>query len=86
MRSQGTDWGESGTFRILRGSNECRIEEFVVGAWAVREAGRGGAAARRAFLTGSRAGRVGRHRRRNRRPSRGRKGRRGRRHRYYQVG
>ncbi|VDM84513.1 unnamed protein product [Strongylus vulgaris] len=28
--SWNTDWGENGLFRILRGSNECDIEKFVV--------------------------------------------------------
>lgn len=32
--SWGTDWGESGYFRIVRGKNECDIEKFVLGAWA----------------------------------------------------
>ncbi|VDN21253.1 unnamed protein product [Gongylonema pulchrum] len=27
------DWGENGTFRILRGENHCEIESFVIGAW-----------------------------------------------------
>ncbi|KAL4236419.1 Tubulointerstitial nephritis antigen-like [Mactra antiquata] len=31
--SWGTDWGESGYFRIERGSNECEIESFVLGVW-----------------------------------------------------
>ena len=31
--SWGEGWGEAGTFRVLRGSNECGIEESVVGAW-----------------------------------------------------
>lgn len=31
--SWGRDWGEEGTFRILRGENHCEIESFVIGAW-----------------------------------------------------
>ncbi|XP_072045428.1 uncharacterized peptidase C1-like protein F26E4.3 [Amphiura filiformis] len=31
--SWGKDWGEDGFFRVERGSNECEIESFVVGAW-----------------------------------------------------
>ncbi|XP_033118686.1 uncharacterized peptidase C1-like protein F26E4.3 isoform X2 [Anneissia japonica] len=31
--SWGTNWGENGYFRIVRGSNMCEIESFVVGAW-----------------------------------------------------
>lgn len=29
----GSDWGEGGHFRILRGNNECGIEDNVVAAW-----------------------------------------------------
>ena len=32
--SWGTDWGENGYFKIVRGSNECSVENQVVGAWA----------------------------------------------------
>jgi hypothetical protein len=32
--SWGTQWGEAGYFRILRGENECGIESFVLAAWA----------------------------------------------------
>ncbi|XP_066600538.1 uncharacterized peptidase C1-like protein F26E4.3 isoform X2 [Prorops nasuta] len=32
--SWGYQWGEDGFFRILRGSNECEIESFVLGVWA----------------------------------------------------
>ncbi|VDK73440.1 unnamed protein product [Litomosoides sigmodontis] len=31
--SWGSNWGENGTFRILRGENHCEIESFVIGAW-----------------------------------------------------
>ncbi|KAL9918519.1 secreted Wg-interacting molecule [Glossina fuscipes fuscipes] len=31
--SWGTWWGEHGNFRILRGSNECGIEDYVLAAW-----------------------------------------------------
>lgn len=30
----GSNWGEKGLFKILRGENECDIETFVVAAWA----------------------------------------------------
>ena len=33
QNSWGEGWGEAGTFRILRGTNECGIEENVVAAW-----------------------------------------------------
>lgn len=32
--SWGTEWGESGYFRIVRGSNECEIENFVLAVWS----------------------------------------------------
>ncbi|GFS22662.1 tubulointerstitial nephritis antigen-like [Elysia marginata] len=32
--SWGTDWGEDGYFRILRGVGESRIESIVIGVWA----------------------------------------------------
>lgn len=32
--SWGNKWGEEGYFKIKRGSNECMIEEFVIGVWA----------------------------------------------------
>lgn len=31
--SWGPAWGERGHFRILRGTNECDIESFVLGVW-----------------------------------------------------
>jgi len=31
--SWGPTWGEKGYFRILRGTNECEIENFVLAAW-----------------------------------------------------
>ncbi|XP_021362216.1 uncharacterized peptidase C1-like protein F26E4.3 isoform X2 [Mizuhopecten yessoensis] len=31
--SWGTDWGETGYFRIIRGDNHCGIESFVVSVW-----------------------------------------------------
>ena len=36
----GQDWGEGGYFRIVRGSNECGVEENVVGAWPSRRSKR----------------------------------------------
>ena len=36
----GQDWGEGGYFRIVRGSNECGVEENVVGAWPTRRSKR----------------------------------------------
>ncbi len=37
MNSWGTDWGEDGLFRIIRGRNELQIEDFVIGVWAQTE-------------------------------------------------
>lgn len=34
VNSWGPYWGEEGLFKILRGTNECEIEEFVLAAWA----------------------------------------------------
>lgn len=31
--SWGTQWGEDGYFKVLRGENHCEIESFVIGAW-----------------------------------------------------
>ena len=31
--SWGTQWGENGLFRIVRGDDECKIESFVLGVW-----------------------------------------------------
>ncbi|XP_075209777.1 secreted Wg-interacting molecule [Lycorma delicatula] len=35
--SWGESWGENGFFRIRRGSNDCKIEDFVLAAWAAQE-------------------------------------------------
>lgn len=39
--SWGTDWGEDGYFRIVRGRDECEIEMFVVAVWANKMNGTG---------------------------------------------
>ncbi|XP_065321108.1 uncharacterized peptidase C1-like protein F26E4.3 [Gordionus sp. m RMFG-2023] len=31
--SWGQEWGENGTFRILRGQNDCEIENSIIGIW-----------------------------------------------------
>ncbi|KAF6025523.1 F26E4.3 [Bugula neritina] len=34
VNSWGTKWGENGMFKIRRGTNECGIEDYVIGCWA----------------------------------------------------
>ena len=70
--SWGTDWGENGYFRIVRDSNECEIESFVLGVWGKVE----GDEELRQLLTQYRAQRLRESRRRNRRHLRTRRRRR----------
>lgn len=35
--SWGREWGEQGLVRVARGTNECKVEEFVLGVWPRRE-------------------------------------------------
>ena len=35
VNSWGEDWGERGHLRLVRGENECGVEETVVAAWPV---------------------------------------------------
>jgi len=66
--SWGEQWGERGLFKIARGSNECQIEEFVLGAWPQEKKAVGGRRRRR--RRHRRRGQSLRRTRHGRRPSR----------------
>jgi len=70
--SWGEQWGEGGLFKIARGSNECQIEEFVLGAWPQQKKPPGGRRRRRRRhrRRGEHSLRRTRHGRRPSRPSR----------------
>ena len=90
VNSWGEDWGERGHLRLVRGENECGVEETVVAAWPVthHHAGhhhhrghRGGAAG---YRRQRHRGRHHRHRQRHQHSER--RGRRRYKKKYYQVG
>lgn len=33
MNSWGRDWGEAGLFRMERGKNKCKMEDFILAVW-----------------------------------------------------